>query len=95
MTLKWILILILYFHNSDRVDIQHTPYKFTRGVECAKFKNHDDFRDLLITTFKDKGISYVRPLCKPTRLEKTDTLVKTQNIEYGSVGICRVAPCIW
>ena len=95
MSLKWIIVLIIYFYDSDRVDIQSTPYQFADGIECAKFTHQDEFRDLLLNTFKDKGISYVRPICKPTRLQETDVLVKSDKVEYGSVGLCRVAPCIW
>tara|TARA_B100001964_G_C13756887_1_gene389932 strand:+ start:274 stop:561 length:288 start_codon:yes stop_codon:yes gene_type:complete len=95
MTIKWILILFIYFQNSDRIDIQHTPYEFTNGVECAQFKSEKEFNNLLVYTFKDKGIAYIRPVCKPTRLDKNDTLVKAAEIRYGSAGICRVAPCIW
>ena len=95
MTLKWIIVLFIYFYDSDRVDIQHTPYQFADGVECAKFTHEDEFRTLLLDTFKDKGISYVRPICKPTRSDENDTLVKADEMRYGSSGICRVAPCVW
>jgi len=95
MTIKWILILFIYFQNSDRVDIQHTPYEFTNGVECAKFKSEKEFNNLLVDTFKGKGIAYVRPVCKPARVGESDTIVKAEDIGYGSVGICSRSPCIW
>ena len=95
MTIKWILILFIYCQNSDRIDIQHTPYEFTNGVKCAQFKAEKEFNDLLVDTFRGKEISYIRPVCKATRIYKDDVVAKSVKIDYGSSGICRVAPCIW
>ena len=95
MTLKWILILFIYFSNSNRIDIKQTPYYFDDGVKCAQFKAEKEFNDLLVDTFEGKGIAYIRPVCKPTRIYKDDIVAKSVKIDYGSAGICRVAPCIW
>ena len=69
MGIKWIIILVLYFHGSEKIQINETTYYFENGVQCAKFKAEPEFKQLLIETFKDKGIAYVRPICKPVHLE--------------------------
>tara|TARA_R100001082_G_scaffold50917_1_gene27627 strand:+ start:2416 stop:2670 length:255 start_codon:yes stop_codon:yes gene_type:complete len=64
----WVIILVIYFSgNSQRVDIATTDLIFKDPIECNEFRLSPDFQDELRRKFKDKGVKYVRPYCKPIK----------------------------
>ena len=64
----WVIILVIYFSgNSQRVDVATTDLIFKDPIECNEFRLSPDFQDELRRKFKDKGVKYVRPYCKPIK----------------------------
>ena len=65
---SWIIILVIYFSgNSDRVDIHTTDLIFENPIECNEFRLSPDFQNELRRKYKDMGINYVRPYCRPLK----------------------------
>ena len=66
----WVIILVIYFSgNSQRIDIATTDLIFKDAIQCNEFKLSPEFQDELKRKFKDKGVKYVRPYCKPMKKE--------------------------
>ena len=91
--MKWVIVLLIYFQNSDRVDISETSYYFDSGIECAKFKSDENFSQILKESFKGKGISLVNPICKPVNYNIGED--KDYVLNNGSKGICQISSCVW
>ncbi len=76
----WIIVLVIYFSgDSRRVDIHTTDLIFKNAIECNEFKLSPDFRDELQRKYKDKGIDYVHPYCRPLK-EKEKIIVTNEDI---------------
>ena len=87
----WIIILVVYFSgNSQRVDIHTTDLIFKNPILCNEFRLSEEFQDELRKKYKDMGVDYVRPYCRPKK--KDNEIIAMNN---GSVGLCSQAPCIW
>jgi len=72
----WVIILVIYFSgNSQRIDIATTDLIFKDPIECNEFRLSPDFQDELRRKFKDKGVKYVRPYCKP--MKKSNEIIAT------------------
>ena len=66
----WIIILVVYFSgNSNRVDIHTTDLIFKDPITCNEFRLSPDFQDELRRKYKDMGVDYVRPYCRPKKNE--------------------------
>ena len=64
----WIIILVVYFSgNSNRVDIHTTDLIFKDPITCNEFRLSPDFQDELRRKYKDMGVLYVRPYCRPKK----------------------------
>ena len=64
----WIIILVVYFSgNSNRVDIHTTDLIFKDPITCNEFRLSPDFQDELRRKYKDMGVDYVRPYCRPKK----------------------------
>ena len=92
--MKWVIILLIYFQNSDRVDYLETSYYFENGVQGAKFKADKNFSELLKESFQGKEISIIKPICKPMEYN-IDSFKEKYIASNGSVGICSMSSCIW
>ena len=82
--------MIYFSGNSQRVDIHQTDLIFKDPVICNEFRLSPDFQGELKRKYKDMGINYVRPYCRPKKDE--DKIIAINN---GSAGLCSQAPCIW
>ena len=60
---KFVIILLIYFYDG-RVDEADTSFFFPTALECAKFKSSAEFTGLLKSTFKDRGIQYIKSHCR-------------------------------
>ena len=74
MVQSWIIVLVIYFSgNSDRIDIHTTDLIFKDPIECNEFRLAPAFQDELRKKYKDMGVLYVRPYCRP--MKKEDQLI--------------------
>ena len=75
----WVIILVLYFSgNSQRVDIQTTDLIFKDPVICNEFRLSPDFQNELRRKYKDMGVDYVRPYCKPKKDDENKIIVNEE-----------------
>ena len=64
----WVIILVIYFSGiSQRVDIATTDLIFNDPLTCNEFRLSPDFQNELRKKYKDKGVKYVRPYCRPKK----------------------------
>jgi len=77
----WVIILVIYFSgNSDRVDIHTTDLIFKDPIECNEFRLAPEFQDELRKKYKDMGVDYLRPYCKPLK-DGEDKII----VSYGEI----------
>ena len=77
----WIIVLLVYYSGSDRVDI--VPLKnviFNNGIQCNEAKLSKEFQDHLIKEWKGLGVSYVKPFCKLVNFQDK-RLADEKNVE--------------
>tara|TARA_R100001530_G_C4277061_1_gene144613 strand:- start:462 stop:725 length:264 start_codon:yes stop_codon:yes gene_type:complete len=78
---SWIIVLVIYFSgNSDRVDIHTTDLIFKDPLKCNEFKLSKEFQNELKRKYKDMGIDYVHPYCRPMK-EGEDKIIVQENEE--------------
>ena len=64
----WVIILVIYFQgDSQRIDIQTTDMIFKNAIVCNEFKLSKEFQNELRKRYKQKGIDYILPYCKPVK----------------------------
>ena len=64
----WVIILVIYFQgDSQRIDIQTTDMIFKNAIICNEFKLSKEFQSELRKRYKQKGIDYILPYCKPIK----------------------------
>ena len=81
MVKSWVIILVIYFSgNSDRVDIHTTDLIFKDPIECNEFRLAPEFQDELRKKYKDMGVDYLRPYCKPLK-DGEDKII----VSYGEI----------
>ena len=81
MVKSWVIILVIYFSgNSDRVDIHTTDLIFKDPIECNEFRLAPEFQDELRRKYKDLGVDYLRPYCKPLK-DGEDKII----VSYGEI----------
>ena len=81
MVKSWVIILVIYFSgNSDRVDIHTTDLIFKDPIECNEFRLAPEFQDELRRKYKDLGVDYLRPYCKPMK-DGEDKII----VSYGEI----------
>ena len=72
----WVIVLVIYFSgNSDRIDIHTTDLIFKDPIECNEFRLAPAFQDELRKKYKDMGVDYVLPYCKP--MKEKDKVIAT------------------
>ena len=77
----WVIILVIYFSgNSDRIDIHTTDLIFKDPIECNEFRLAPEFQDELRKKYKDMGVDYLRPYCKPMK-DGEDKII----VSYGEI----------
>ena len=80
MVKSWVIILVIYFSgNSDRVDIHTTDLIFKDPIICNEFRLSPGFQDELRRKYKDMGVDYVHPYCRPKKNE--DKII----VSYGEI----------
>lgn len=76
---SWVIILMIYFSgNSDRVDIHTTDLIFKDPIICNEFRLSPDFQDELRRKYKDMGVDYVRPYCRPKKDDENKIIVNEE-----------------
>ena len=72
--------MIYFSGNSDRVDIHTTDLIFKDPIECNEFRLAPEFQDELRKKYKDMGVDYLRPYCKPLK-DGEDKII----VSYGEI----------
>ena len=65
--------------DAHRVDIHQTDLIFKDPIKCHEFRLSPHFQNDLRKRYKDMGVKYVRPYCKPTVTNNYEILAEESN----------------